>query len=75
MQIDLNCDLGEGGVFDAQIMPFISSCNIACGGHYGTPDSIRKTIRLEKDNTVKIGAHPSYPDQEHFGRQSIHMHS
>ncbi len=71
--IDLNCDLGEwrtpdGVALDEAIMPYISSCNIACGGHIGDEHSIRTTIQLAKKFGVSVGAHPSYPDQENFGR-------
>ncbi len=69
-KIDLNCDLGEG-YDDAAIMPYISSCNIACGGHYGNTITIEKAIALAKINGVAIGAHPSYPDKENFGRKSM----
>lgn len=69
--IDLNCDLGEGFPNDAAIMPYISSCNIACGGHFGSKETITQTINLAKDNNVKIGAHPSYPDTINFGRKTI----
>lgn len=69
--IDINCDLGEGGKQDAQIMPLISSCNIACGGHSGTPQTISDTIRLAKKHHVAIGAHPSYPDKKNFGRKRM----
>ncbi|MFK8011145.1 MAG: 5-oxoprolinase subunit PxpA [Marinicellaceae bacterium] len=69
--IDINCDLGEGIGNDAEIMPFISSCNIACGGHYGDAMSISETISLATENSVKIGAHPSYPDKINFGRKLI----
>lgn len=72
-EIDLNCDLGEWKTsesrkYDQMIMPYISSCNIACGGHIGDADSIRTTIELAIKNMVEVGAHPSYPDKEHFGR-------
>jgi UPF0271 protein len=67
--IDINCDLGEGFPFDAELMALISSCNIACGGHIGNEASIRETILLAKKYDVKIGAHPSYPDQDNFGRK------
>lgn len=73
MKIDLNCDLGEGGKYDAQLMKYISSCNIACGGHYGDKNSIKETIQLAKINNVAIGAHPSYPDKENFGRKSLKL--
>lgn len=74
--IDLNCDMGElkSGQkrnFDEEIMPFISSCNIACGFHSGSPALIEKTIRLAIEHQVKIGAHPSYNDRENFGRKSM----
>jgi len=72
-RIDLNCDLGEwktsgGASLDESIMPFISSCNIACGGHIGNEESMRSTIRLAEKYGVKIGIHPSYPDKKNFGR-------
>lgn len=71
--IHLNCDLGEGGEHDALIMPFISACNIACGGHAGTLETMRLTAALALKNNVQIGAHPSYPDKENFGRKRIKM--
>ncbi len=66
--IDFNCDMGEGMDTDAIIMPFISSVNIACGYHAGDMDTMRRTIELALTNRVAIGAHPSYPDKDHFGR-------
>ncbi len=54
-------------------MPYLSSCNIACGGHIGNEDTINHTILLAKKSDVAVGAHPSYPDRENFGRQSIKM--
>ena len=68
MKIDLNCDVGEGIGNEAQLMPYISSCNIACGAHAGSIEIIDEVIRLAQKNHVKIGAHPSYPDRENFGR-------
>jgi len=72
--IDLNCDMGESyGAWkmgaDAEVMPFISSANIACGFHGGDPATIRKTVRLAVDHGVAIGAHPSLPDLQGFGRR------
>jgi UPF0271 protein len=72
--IDLNCDMGESyGAWrmgaDAEIMPLISSANIACGFHGGDPATIRKTVRLAVDNGVAVGAHPSLPDLQGFGRR------
>lgn len=77
-EIDLNCDVGESyGNFrvgnDEALMPFISSCNIACGFHGGDPLTIEKTVKLALNNNVKIGAHPSYPDLMGFGRRYIKM--
>lgn len=69
--IDINCDLGEGTGNDALLMPFISSCNIACGGHYGDKETMAATIRLAKDHHVKVGAHPSFPDKKNFGRKIL----
>ncbi|MGY6742383.1 MAG: 5-oxoprolinase subunit PxpA [Cecembia sp.] len=67
--MDINCDLGEGLDNDAKLMPFLDSCNIACGGHAGDEESMRHTVRLAKIFKVKPGAHPSYPDTLHFGRK------
>jgi UPF0271 protein len=77
-KIDLNCDIGEFyGMYDddrdSKIMPFISSCNIACGFHSGDPVTIAKTIKLALKNDVSIGAHPSYPDLQGFGRRVMNL--
>ncbi|SKB38378.1 UPF0271 protein [Salegentibacter holothuriorum] len=72
-KIHINCDLGEGGDFDADLMPHISACNIACGGHAGNLDTMQQTIKLAVENNVEIGAHPSYPDKENFGRKPINI--
>ena len=69
--IDINSDLGEGLGNDADLMPHLSSCNIACGGHFGDLISIKETILIAKDYNVKIGAHPSYPDKLNFGREEL----
>lgn len=68
-QVDINCDVGEGMGNEADIFPFISSCNIACGGHAGDVQSMREVILLTQKYRVKIGAHPSYPDKANFGRE------
>ena len=73
-RIDLNCDMGESyGAWkmgaDAEVMPHISSANVACGFHGGDPATIRKTVRLAVDHGVAIGAHPSLPDLMGFGRR------
>ena len=71
--IDLNCDMGEGAGNDAIIMPYITSANIACGFHAGDEHTMRQTIRSAKTYKVAIGAHPSYPDREYFGRQEMNL--
>lgn len=68
--IDFNCDLGEGCANDAEIMPFISSANIACAAHAGDETSMRATLRLCAEHGVSAGAHPGYADREHFGRRA-----
>lgn len=68
INININADIGEMAGQDEEIMPFISSCNIATGGHVGNAKTIRETMRLAKIYDVEIGAHPSYPDLTNFGR-------
>ncbi|MFT7371527.1 MAG: UPF0271 protein [Oleiphilaceae bacterium] len=74
----LNCDLGESYGYwhiaaDPLVMPHIDMANIACGYHAGDPQVMQKTIALAKQYQVKIGAHPSYPDRQGFGRRSMHL--
>ena len=74
--IDLNCDMGESyGAWrmgdDPGIMPLISSANIACGFHAGDPGTIRESVSLAVQNGVAIGAHPSLPDLQGFGRRAM----
>jgi len=71
--IDINADIGEGIGNEAELMPLLSSCNIACGGHAGNKDTMRKCVNLAVQHNVKIGAHPSFPDIENFGRKEINM--
>ncbi len=78
MKIDINCDMGESfGHFrigrDEDIMPYITSCNIACGFHGGDPLTIENSLKLAKKFGVKVGAHPSYPDLAGFGRRPMHI--
>jgi len=78
MTIDINCDMGESfGNFhigsDAAIMPFITSANIACGFHGGDAYHIEKTIESALKHGVQIGAHPSYPDLQGFGRRKMNL--
>ena len=70
-QMDLNADLGEGGGEDAALLGLVSSANIACGGHAGDDDTMRRTIDLALASGVAIGAHPGYEDREHFGRRAM----
>ena len=63
--------MGEGMPTDEAIYPFISSANIACGGHAGDPDTMRRGVELAFQNGVAVGAHPSYPDRAGFGRTDI----
>lgn len=64
----INCDLGEGVAWEEEIFPFIDVASLACGGHYGTQESLDNSINLAKKFNKKIGAHPSYPDRINFGR-------
>jgi UPF0271 protein len=68
LRVDLNCDLGEGSGHDAEIMPLISSVNIACGGHAGDEDTMRATVALALQHGVAVGAHPGLADRANFGR-------
>lgn len=69
--IDINCDLGEGIGNEKEILPYISSANIACGYHAGDEDTMKRTIELCLEYGVAIGAHPSFPDKENFGRTNM----
>lgn len=73
--ININVDVGEGLDNEAQLMPYISSCNIACGGHAGDSQTMRTVVKLAKQYNVKIGAHPSFPDTKNFGRKPIEISS
>jgi UPF0271 protein len=74
--IDLNCDIGESyGAWtmgqDAQVMPWITSANIACGFHAGDFPTMQHTVALAKQHGVAIGAHVSLPDLQGFGRREM----
>jgi UPF0271 protein len=73
MDIDLNCDLGEGCPFDAELMPLITSANVACGGHAGDLATALETITLAKQHGVAVGAHPGFLDRENFGRRELDL--
>ena len=78
MRIDINCDLGESfGNYkighDREIMPYITSANVACGFHAGDPIIMAKTVKLAKENQVAVGAHPGFPDLMGFGRRRMKL--
>lgn len=76
--IDLNCDLGErtdrtGISEELQLLEFVSSVNVACGGHAGDADSMTRVVEAALGRGVAVGAHPSYPDRAGFGRTEQDM--
>jgi 5-oxoprolinase (ATP-hydrolysing) subunit A len=71
MEIDLNCDLGEGCRFDAELMPLITSANVACGFHAGDPATAFAALQLAARHHVQVGAHPGFADRENFGRVEL----
>jgi len=73
--IDLNCDMGEleDAAHEAALMEHVTSANIACGGHAGDEATMRRTVLMALERGVRIGAHPGYPDREHFGRIELPM--
>src|SRR3989304_2472069 len=71
--VDLNADLGEGAASDEALLAVITSASIACGGHAGAEETMRRTVRQARARGVGVGAHPSYPDRAGFGRRSIPM--
>jgi UPF0271 protein len=75
MNIDLNCDMGElaDDRHEAALMEYITSANIACGGHAGDEGTMERTARLAIERGVRIGAHPGYPDRANFGRVEMPM--
>lgn len=70
-RVDLNCDLGEGAAHDAELMPLITSANIACGAHAGDEATMRATVALARKHGVAIGAHPGFADRVNFGRREL----
>ncbi|WP_337843774.1 5-oxoprolinase subunit PxpA [Thermus sp.] len=76
MQVDLNADAGESyGAFlyghDREVFPYITSANLACGFHGGSPTRILEAVRLAKAHGVQVGAHPGFPDLLGFGRREM----
>lgn len=72
MSVDLNADVGEG-MDDAELMPYVTSANVACGMHAGDPVTMDQTVELALSRGVRVGAHPGYPDRANFGRVAIEM--
>jgi 5-oxoprolinase (ATP-hydrolysing) subunit A len=78
LTIDINSDLGESeesltNGTDYELMRYITSANVACGGHAGDERTMRETVRIGKELKVAVGAHPGYPDRANFGRFEISM--
>ena len=76
--VAINCDIGEAyGIYrcgdDEAIMPYLDMANVACGFHASDPSVMHKTVRLAKRHGVTVGAHPSYPDLQGFGRRAMAM--
>ncbi|HHQ4305473.1 5-oxoprolinase subunit PxpA [Serratia fonticola] len=73
MIVDLNADLGEGCANDEALLQLVSSANIACGFHAGDAQTMRQSVRWALQYGVAIGAHPSFPDRENFGRTRMQL--
>jgi UPF0271 protein len=71
LEVDFNCDLGEGCGDDAALLPHISSASIACGWHAGDARTMQSTVAMCLQHGVAMGAHPSLPDREGFGRREM----
>src|SRR6202012_3109626 len=77
-RVSLNCDMGEAfGIYDLgaddALMPHISLANVACGFHAGDPAVMQRTVQSAAEHDVRVGAHPSYPDLQGFGRRVMAM--
>ena len=76
MSMDINSDMGElnhllaDGTYE-KLMSHVTSINLACGGHAGDEEMMAAMVVMAKDKGIKIGAHPSYPDKENFGREEM----
>ena len=76
--VQINCDMGEGySIYrcgdDSAIMPYITMANVACGFHASDPTVMKNVVKLAKEHNVAVGAHPSFPDLQGFGRREIKM--
>ena len=69
--IDLSADLGEGSPGEETVWTLVTSANVACGGHVGDDASMAYAARRARDLNVRLGAHPSFPDRENFGRKPL----
>lgn len=67
----LSADLGEGSPGEDELWPLLDAANVACGGHAGDDASMQHAAERAREHGVTLGAHPSYPDREHFGRRSL----
>jgi 5-oxoprolinase (ATP-hydrolysing) subunit A len=72
LSIDLNADVGEG-MADEELLPFVTSVNVACGFHAGDPATMDETVAAALERGVHVGAHPGFPDRENFGRLPMAM--
>ena len=80
MEININCDLGEKSKLhsiekDAELLNIVNSANVACGYHAGDKETMENTIKISKQNSVSIGAHPSFNDPKNFGRKRLNLNS
>lgn len=73
MKVDLNADLGEGAECDRELLQLVTSANIACGFHAGDAQTMLQSVRWAREFGVAIGAHPSFPDRENFGRTAMQL--
>ena len=69
--LDLNCDLGEGAAHDAELLALVTSANVACGYHAGDAPAMLHALKTARRHGVRVGAHPSFPDRESFGRREL----
>ena len=80
MEININCDLGEKSKLhnnenDPFLLGIVNSANVACGYHAGDEETMNQIVKISKENSVSIGAHPSFNDPENFGRKRINLSS
>ena len=80
LSLDLNCDMGESSLLwpyqiqkDLEILDYVSSINIACGSHAGDPETMRTLSQAAHSKGIAIGAHPSFPDRDNFGRERMSL--